>query len=1097
MRKRLLLAGLIAIPAFPLVASGSDLPQLRSAVGANVRTEARPATGTARFVQVDQGIDLAPLQARNASGTSKANAFFAGYGNLFGIRNAAEELEEISSKTDFLGHETVAYRQVHRGVPVYGSSLRAHLDSSGRLTMVNGTFVPVPADLGTTAALAPDSASQLGLQEIARQRAADPALFNATNHGLRVFPRGLLSGKTPELRLVFEIEVQATDANIREFLFLDAQSGERVAQISGIHEALKREVGESSVANRVWKDGDPDPITAGWAGGTTAQVSAWQDEIDGAKESYNLFASMTNGAYRSFDGLDSTMLTVNNDPNISCPNATWNGVSTNYCDGVTADDTVAHEWAHGYTEKTNNLIYQWQSGAMNEAYSDIWGEVVDMLNGRGTDTPNSLRAVAGNLCSDFGSGSPKGDNTIRWLSGEDDWAFGGAIRDMWRPECYGDPGRVGSADYWCQTGDAGGVHINSGVPNHAFALLVDGGDYNGKSIAALGIPKASHIFWRAATTYLQAASDFHDLATALETSCADLIGTPLFELTTGAGPWGSTGPAITSADCQAVTNAIEATELRDETPCSFAALLDANAPALCSGNAPNTILLQDWESGSSGWTATTRAVANPSTFDAPDWSIQSSLPGSRSGSAMFVPNVVVGNCEEDTEAGVLVLESPSISLPADITTGRIAFDHWVATESEWDGTNVKISVNGGTWSLIPGSAFSFNSYNSTLKTSDNPNTGEPAFSGTDGGSNGGSWGQSQISLASLANPGDTIALRFELGTDGCNGIIGWYVDDLRVFACEGGVAPTPTPQPTETPVPTETPEPTETPAPTETPGPTETPEPSPKPTETPAPTPAGLCSQPESAIPDASGILSDSINLPPSGTIADLNLSVSITHSWVGDLKVTLTHEESGTSVILIDRPGNPGASDYGCAENDIAALLDDEASSAVEDECSNATPTIAGTFVPNNPLSAFDGQNLGGEWTLDVSDAAVGDTGTLDLWCLQPTEAPPATPTPTPTPVPTPTPTATAEPTPEPVCGNGTVETGEQCDDGAENGSTCCQSDCQFKPDGPASCDGNTCTIDTCTAGECSTDGCQTGDACGVCGGTCSTAGGSCECAL
>ena len=69
----------------------------------------------------------------------------------------------------------------------------------------------------------------------------------------------------------------------------------------------------------------------------------------------------------SYDGAGATMKTVNNDPRINCPNANWNGVTTNYCDGVTSDDVVAHEWGHAYTEYTHGLIYQWQSGALNEA----------------------------------------------------------------------------------------------------------------------------------------------------------------------------------------------------------------------------------------------------------------------------------------------------------------------------------------------------------------------------------------------------------------------------------------------------------------------------------------------------------------------------------------------------------------------------------------------------------------------------------------------------------------------------------------------------------------------------------------------------------
>ena len=68
----------------------------------------------------------------------------------------------------------------------------------------------------------------------------------------------------------------------------------------------------------------------------------------------------------------------------------------------------------------------------------------------------------------------------------------------------------------------------------------------------------------------------------------------------------------------------------------------------------------------------------------------------------------------------------------------------------------------------------------------NPMAGEPAFTGSDGGSVSGSWGQSQVNLAGLAGPGDNVKLRFEFGVDGCNGLVGWYVDDVQVYSCQGG-----------------------------------------------------------------------------------------------------------------------------------------------------------------------------------------------------------------------------------------------------------------------------------------------------------------------
>ncbi len=145
------------------------------------------------------------------------------------------------------------------------------------------------------------------------------------------------------------------------------------------------------------------------------------------------------------------------------------------------------------------------------------------------------------------------------------------------------------------------------------------------------------------------------------------------------------------------------------------------------------------------------------------------------------------------------------------------------------------------------------------------------------------------------------------------------------------------------------------------------------------------CSSPDVAIPDGSSSISDSLNISTSGVITDLNISVDVTHSFVGNLKFTLTHEDTGTSVIIIDRPGMPPGSN-GCQYSDIDVTLDDEAASSVEDACSPVPPAINGSFIPNNPLSAFDSENLYGMWTLEVSDNASGNTGTLNSWCLEAT---------------------------------------------------------------------------------------------------------------
>ncbi|MEL7450790.1 MAG: proprotein convertase P-domain-containing protein [Pseudomonadota bacterium] len=154
-------------------------------------------------------------------------------------------------------------------------------------------------------------------------------------------------------------------------------------------------------------------------------------------------------------------------------------------------------------------------------------------------------------------------------------------------------------------------------------------------------------------------------------------------------------------------------------------------------------------------------------------------------------------------------------------------------------------------------------------------------------------------------------------------------------------------------------------------------------------TPAILCRNPNLDIVD-DGTTSDIFAIADTGEIEDLDVSIVANHTYVGDLSFTLTHEDTGTSVTIIDRPGVPG-SFFGCSADDIDVTLDDSAGSAVENVC-GSNPAIGGTHSPNNPLSAFNGEDLGGTWTLRVDDAFAQDSGEVVEWCLQPSlAAPPA----------------------------------------------------------------------------------------------------------
>lgn len=134
------------------------------------------------------------------------------------------------------------------------------------------------------------------------------------------------------------------------------------------------------------------------------------------------------------------------------------------------------------------------------------------------------------------------------------------------------------------------------------------------------------------------------------------------------------------------------------------------------------------------------------------------------------------------------------------------------------------------------------------------------------------------------------------------------------------------------------------------------------------------------AIPDnSSSGVTVTMNVTEDVSIKDLNVNLNISHPWVGDVIVSIK-SPAGTSAIIVDRPGRT-SSGYGCSGSDILATLDDEAATPVENECSSSVPTINGSFIPNNPLSVFDGESTIGVWELKVSDVASGLTGTLNSW--------------------------------------------------------------------------------------------------------------------
>jgi bacillolysin len=806
----------------PDAAAKLELDALKQSGSSQAVSHVSRETHKYNFVRANGG---EVLVADNTSATPQARAltFLSQHGALIGLNDVerqfmagqvnpltglgsvaasapASELRVARVNTDELGVTHVRFEQFYKGVRVFGAQTVVHMNNRG-ITAVNGDFVP-DINLGTTPRVTAANAAQIAVVALGKQLRLGN--LRATKTELSVYRMGLLEGYYGQSVLAYNVQV-AGPGKVLEQVWINAVSGAILNQISLSEGALYRIAYTPQYDPNnpnmfvVRKEGDP-PLSP-----IPGQNTAIDNLYDYTGQTYNFYASAF--GRDSYDALGKTMRTVLL-ANDQCPNAYWNGSTTNYCPGFDEDDVVSHEWSHAYTEYTHGLIYSYQSGALNESYSDIFGETVDLINGvdgsGGSDNVNHAQYT------DVNGQFVKTGGGARFQIGEDfqglNQPAAGILRDMYTPSVFGNPDKVSSANYSCGSGDNGGVHNNSGVPNHAYALAVDGGTFNGQTINGIGLTKAAPIWFRAESVYQTPTTNFAAHQQAIETSCSDLIGKDIYVLKTNTTTRTISAEKITPQDCQEVHKALLAVEMSNPTTqCNFPPLLDPATPDVCQG--ASTILNEDWESGSlNGWTlasvgernnAAGMIEANPD-WPNTNWTIRGTLPDGRPGKAAFAIDSTGGSCAAGGDiSGHFALISPAINVPSGATRLQLSFDHYVETESGFDGGNLLVKVNNGAFTLVPQDKYIFNRPNTQLtaavnpggNASTDPKAGEDAWTGSNISTGKGSWGTTLVDLSSLAQPGDTIQLKYDFGQDGCGGATGWFVDNVRVFNCPALAAP--------------------------------------------------------------------------------------------------------------------------------------------------------------------------------------------------------------------------------------------------------------------------------------------------------------------
>ena len=257
-------------------------------------------------------------------------------------------------------------------------------------------------------------------------------------------------------------------------------------------------------------------------------VNANKDEVAtdahwGAEQTYDYFKNMH--GRNSFDNngaLIYNFVHFTND-GLGYNNAFWNRSVMTYGDGdgvnftgpLISLDVCGHEIAHAVTQYSADLTYSYESGALNESFSDVFGEAIENF-GRPTQWS--------------------------WKIGEDITPGNAGIRNMSNPNLNSHPKYYKGVSWYFGAGDNGGVHLNSGVQNYWYYLITMGAKGTNEignvfSVDSLGFVKSGKVAYRNLTVYLTKSSNYADARTYSIISATDLFGTCSKEVIAVTNAW--------------------------------------------------------------------------------------------------------------------------------------------------------------------------------------------------------------------------------------------------------------------------------------------------------------------------------------------------------------------------------------------------------------------------------------------------------------------------------------------------------------------------------------------------------------------------------
>jgi len=445
------------------------------------------------------------------------------------------------SHTDELDIVHQKYQEYYQQLPVEFAYYTVHAKQN-RITDMNGEFYSITA-IPTTPAFSKDIAVDKAKQHINAKVYMTASEDDVDEHGhdigyqgpnptLVVFPA--IQGISKTARLAYKIDVYAQEPLYRADVYIDALTGEVIFENNKIYHAnvaasgtslyngnvnftadqngstfrLRQTTSGNGVQTYDMNNGtsyanatDVVSNTANFTSDATAVQAHW-----GAEKTHSYYLQKHNR--NSYDANGASIISFVSYSN-NYVNAFWNGSMMTYGDGngttygpLVTLDIVGHEITHGVVSNPANLIYNAESGALNESFADIFGEMIE--NHR--------------------------QGTNDWMMSTDIGINqSGAFRSLSDPKLKGDPDTYQGQYWWTSASDYYRVNTNSGVQNKWFYILAMGetgtNDKNDSyAVTGIGSTKAAQIAYRNLTVYLSANSNYAAARAGAIQAAVDLFG---------------------------------------------------------------------------------------------------------------------------------------------------------------------------------------------------------------------------------------------------------------------------------------------------------------------------------------------------------------------------------------------------------------------------------------------------------------------------------------------------------------------------------------------------------------------------------------------